>query len=183
MLAVVTTSTLFMTQQERVHTPFALHLAPAEPALAEALPPAPSASATVAALDAVTEEEVRIAAPMTHVPELGALPGRGRAAAPPATDVVQAQARLAQHVQELAPIKSSPQPAEADLAWSEGPDLRVLELRLQSIKESAGGLGWDEPPVPLGAPATSDETARIGLDAAAEPARGWMQVSLTRDDR
>ena len=35
---------------------------------------------------------------------------------------------------------------------------------------------------PLGMPARDEDTARVGVDASEDPGRGWMQVSLTRDE-
>lgn len=68
-------------------------------------------------------------------------------------------------------------------------DLRLLSLRLQTLRESNQGLGWDEPPVALSsAPAESlrsrgldltsdtvhDET-RVGYHATPQRT-GWIRV-------
>lgn len=60
--------------------------------------------------------------------------------------------------------------AEA-LAQDADEELRLLYLRLREMQAAQAGLGWDTPPVALGAPP----------DSASSPAEtGWMQVRVQR---
>jgi hypothetical protein len=62
--------------------------------------------------------------------------------------------------------------AEAEaLALEADEELRLLYLRLREMQEAQAGLGWDTPPVALGA--APDSTP-------ATTETGWMQVRVQR---
>lgn len=182
LLAVATTASLLWLQPATV-APLSAPVAAASD-VESVLPPSAAASPLVGAVDAPRADAValppsaRLTAPSFTIPDRGL-------AAPPEAESATAQARLAELVTAPAaaePAEATEAPADEDLlAWNDGTDLAALQSRLETIKEQAADLEWDEPPVPLGAPAASDETARVGLDAPREPARNWMQVSLTTD--
>ena len=80
--------------------------------------------------------------------------------APMADEVVVADDQLVQNT----PVPVQPEPAMAQsasvetapveprAAWEAGEDVRLLSIRLQEMALSSEGMGWDEPPVPLGQP-------------------------------
>ncbi|MEM8558099.1 MAG: hypothetical protein AAGG50_09780 [Bacteroidota bacterium] len=76
--------------------------------------------------------------------------------------------------------------AAEPVAWdTDDEDLRLLSLRLQTLRESNEGLAWDEPPVPLsggaalqGLDLTSDtvhDETRVGFHALPQRT-GWIRV-------
>jgi hypothetical protein len=87
------------------------------------------------------------------------------AAAPEATGAPSAFAARA-----TAPAAGDVQLAQA-MALDADDDLRLMYLRLREMQDGQAGLGWDTPPVALGA--ASDSTP-------APPATGWMQVRVQR---
>lgn len=57
------------------------------------------------------------------------------------------------------------------LARESDDELRLLYLRVQEMQAAQAGLGWDTPPVALGA---------VSDSALSAPASGWMQVRVER---
>ncbi|MEL7360964.1 MAG: hypothetical protein AAFN13_02735, partial [Bacteroidota bacterium] len=94
--------------------------------------------------------------------------------------------RVAQPGLSLTATSSRPATATWDSPSDE--ELRLLSLRLQSLRESNQGLIWDEPPVALSVTAnetlrardlisdTAHDETRVGFHAAPAPRTGFIRV-------
>ncbi|MEL7168120.1 MAG: hypothetical protein AAGN64_02095 [Bacteroidota bacterium] len=94
--------------------------------------------------------------------------------------------RVAQPGLSLTSTSSRPATATWDSPSDE--ELRLLSLRLQSLRESNQGLIWDEPPVALSVTAnetlrardlisdTAHDETRVGFHAAPSPRTGFIRV-------
>ncbi|MEL6771720.1 MAG: hypothetical protein AAFP18_11700 [Bacteroidota bacterium] len=94
--------------------------------------------------------------------------------------------RVAQPGLSLTSTSSRPATATWDSPSDE--ELRLLSLRLQSLRESNQGLIWDEPPVALSVTAnetlrardlisdTAHDETRVGFHAAPAPRTGFIRV-------
>jgi hypothetical protein len=124
--------------------------------------PAPPALRRAAAASggAVGFSAGRASANRAEAPVLTALQAAD-AARTPSVGLMAAE-RAPDAARQVAAGLAAPGPAAT---WEAGADVRMLSLRMQALREQSAGLGWDEPPAPLGTPSSSAATGLPGVQA------------------